>query len=449
MEDTIAAISTSSGAGAISIVRLSGKEAISIANEIFKGHNLSTVDSHTIHYGFITNGTENIDEVLISVMRAPKTYTTEDIVEINCHGGVETTNEILYLVLQKGARLAEAGEFTKRAFLNGRINLVEAESVSDLITSKSEEQRKMAMNGLNGRLTKNIQSIREKILNLLANIEVNIDYPEYDDAIDVTTEHMKNKTIDIKKDLELLLDNAEIGKIIKSGIDIALIGRPNVGKSSLLNALINEDKAIVTDISGTTRDVIEAKFFLKGIEINLIDTAGIRETTDTVEKIGVDKSKKIINEADLIILVLNSNEALTKEDEQLLENIKNKKHIIFLNKSDLPLKLELAKDFKYIMGNTKDLDGLESLKNEIIKLYNLDGIAKKDGTYLSNIRQIDLVKKALNEVNIAYENADGSIPVDMLEINLRSAWEYLGILIGETYEDELVDKLFKNFCLGK
>lgn len=308
MEDTIVAISTSLGKGAISIIRVSGKDALNLVNNIFKGKDLTQVNSHTIHYGYIIDGNEEIDEVLVMVMLSPKTFTTEDIVEINCHGGIATTNRILELLISSGARLAEPGEFTKRAFLNGRISLLEAESVSDLIESKSETQRKMALNGVNGRLTELVRNIRDKILDVIANIEVNIDYPEYDDAIEVTHEFLKEKVNSMKQDLELLLSNSKVGRIIKSGIDVALVGRPNVGKSSILNALLNEDKAIVTDILGTTRDIIEAKMNLNGIEINLIDTAGIRETEDVVEKIGVDKSKQIIDKADLVILVLNNNE---------------------------------------------------------------------------------------------------------------------------------------------
>jgi tRNA modification GTPase len=448
MEDTIAAISTSVGKGAISIVRLSGPESLNIVNSIFQGKDITKVASHTIHYGIIKDETKQIDEVLVMVMLAPKTYTTENIVEINCHGGISTTNKILELVIKKGARMAEPGEFTKRAFLNGRINLLEAESVSDLISSKSEKQRMIAMNGINGRLTQIVKKIRNNILDILANIEVNIDYPEYDDALEVTEEYLKEKMISLKQELELLLENAKIGKIIKSGIDIAIIGRPNVGKSSLLNSFLNEDRAIVTDISGTTRDLIEATTTLKGIELNLIDTAGIRNTNDIVEKIGVDKSKKIIDKADLIILVLNNNEELQSEDKELLEQIKNKTHIIFVNKSDLPQKI-ILEEKNIIYGNTIELNGLENLKNKIIELYNLDKIEEKDSTYLSNIRQINLVNEALNEIKTAIEASDNLIPVDMLEIHLKNAWNSLGILIGETYEDELIDKLFKNFCLGK
>lgn len=449
MEDTIVAISTSLGKGAISIIRVSGKEALNLVNNIFKGKDLTKADSHTIHYGYIVDNKEEIDEVLVMVMLSPKTFTTEDVVEINCHGGIATTNRILELLIQNGARLAEPGEFTKRAFLNGRISLLEAESVSDLIESKSETQRKMALNGVNGRLTELVRNIRDKILDVIANIEVNIDYPEYDDAIEVTHEFLKEKVMNMKKDLELLLSNSKVGRIIKSGIDVALVGRPNVGKSSILNALLNEDKAIVTDISGTTRDIIEAKMNLNGIEINLIDTAGIRETEDVVEKIGVDKSKQIIDTADLVILVLNNNEELTEEDKELLEQIKNKTHLVFLNKTDLEQKIKLPNDLNIVKGNTKELNGLEELKQKIIEMYELDKINEKDLTYLSNVRQISLVTEALNSIEQVLEDIENDIPIDMLEIHLRNAFDKLGILIGETYEDELIDKLFKNFCLGK
>lgn len=449
MEDTIVAISTSLGKGAISIIRVSGKEAVNLVNNIFKGKDLTKVGSHTIHYGYIMDKEEAIDEVLVMVMLSPKTFTTEDIVEINCHGGIATTNRILELLISSGARLAEPGEFTKRAFLNGRISLLEAESVSDLIESKSETQRKMALNGVNGRLTKLVRNIRDKILDVIANIEVNIDYPEYDDAIEVTHQFLKEKVNGMKQDLELLLSNSKVGRIIKSGIDVALIGRPNVGKSSILNALLNEDKAIVTDISGTTRDIIEAKMNLNGIEINLIDTAGIRETEDVVEKIGVNKSKQIIDTADLVILVLNSNEELTVEDKELLEQIKNKTHLVFLNKTDLEQKIKLPNDLNLVKGNTKDLNGLEELKQIIIEMYELDKINEKDLTYLSNVRQVSLVREALNSIEQVLKDIESNIPIDMLEIHLRNAFDKLGILIGETYEDELIDKLFKNFCLGK
>ena len=451
MSDTIVAIATSLGSGAISIIRVSGEQSLSIVNKIFKGKNIEQASSHTIHYGFIIDPitNEEIDEVLVNIMLSPKTYTTENTVEINCHGGIATTNRILNLLLENGARMAEPGEFTKRAFLNGRIDLIKAESVSDLIASVSDKQRGLALNGINGRLTKIVEQLKEKLLNVIANIEVNIDYPEYEDAIEVTPKYLLEKLEEIEKEMEILLKNAEVGKIIKSGLDIALIGRPNVGKSSILNALLNEDKAIVTDISGTTRDIIEAKMTLEGIALNLIDTAGIRETKDLVEKIGVDKSKKVIKEADLNILVLNNNEEYKEEDESLFERIKEKPYIIFINKTDLEEKLKIENTEHVVKGNTKDIDGLEALKQKIITLYNLDKIKEKDLTYLSNARQIGLAKDALESIRQAKIDAKKDIPVDMLEIYLRAAFDNLSILIGDKYEDELINKLFKNFCLGK
>ncbi len=449
MEESIAAISTAIGKGAISIVRVSGVDALSIVNKIFKGKDLTKVKSHTIHYGFIMDHNEEIDEVLVMVMLAPNTYTREDIVEINCHGGISTTNKILNLLIDNGARLAEPGEFTKRAFLNGRINLAEAEAVSDLINSKSDKQRSLAMNSINGRLTKIIKTIRENMLNILANIAVNIDYPEYDDVPEMTQENLKKSLLKVQSDLQVMLKNAEIGKIIKEGLDVALVGRPNVGKSSLLNALLNEDKAIVTNISGTTRDLIEGTTNIAGISLNLIDTAGIHQTDDIIEQMGVKKSKEIISKADLIIFVLNNNEELEKEDEEIYDQIKTKTHLIFVNKSDLEQKIKIPKNWEYILGNTTELNGLEELKNKIIQMYHLDQIDAKENTYLSNIRQVHLAKESLQNIQDALNDIQKNIPIDMIEIYIRNAWEKLGLLIGETYEDELIDKLFKNFCLGK
>lgn len=451
MEDTICAISTSLGMGAISIVRVSGKDAIEIVSKIYKGKDLKKVDSHTINYGYIYNNNELIDEVLVNIMKAPKTYTTEDIIEINCHGGISTTNKILELLITNGCRLAEPGEFTKRAFLNGRIDLIEAEAVSDLLNATSEKERTTAINAVNGRLTNIIKNLRSKMLGIMANIEVNIDYPEYEDAIEITHANLLPMLKEIKNDFDKLLKDANDCKIIKNGIDIALVGRPNVGKSSLLNALINEDKAIVTDISGTTRDIIEGTMNLNGINLNLIDTAGIRETNDVVEKIGVDKSKNMINIADLIILVLNYNEELTKEDEEILESIKNKKHIIFVNKTDLEQKIDVDKLLNYniIYGNTVDNGGLAKLKDEIIKLFNIGALESKDLTYLSNARQISTFKQANASLENAISNSKNLVPIEMIDVDLKEAWDLLGELIGEKYHDELLDELFSKFCLGK
>ena len=451
MNDTIAAISTTLGVGAISIIRVSGNDAIKIVNKIFKGKNLEKVETHTINYGNIVDKEDIIDEVLVSVMKSPKTFTTEDVVEINCHGGISTTNKVLELVLNNGARLAEPGEFTKRAFLNGRIDLTQAESVMDLINSKNESKRKVAIKGLNGYVSNIIRNLRQEILELLASIEVNIDYPEYEDAIVMTNDIVKPKITEIKEELTKIINESENGKILTSGIKTIIIGKPNVGKSSILNRLLDEEKAIVTDIEGTTRDTVEGSITINGVSLNIIDTAGIRETEDIVEKIGVEKSLSLINEADLIVIVLNNNEELSEEDKKILTACKDKKVIVVINKSDLERKINLD-DIKYqniVYTNTIDLNGINSLKEKIVELFNLNELEQQDYTYLSNVRQISLAKEAyqiLEEVDNGIKN---EVPVDMIEIDIKRAWEKLGEIIGETYTEELIDQLFSQFCLGK
>ncbi len=447
MFDTICAISTALGIGAISIIRISGNEAISKVAKIFDGQNLNKVKSHTIHYGHIIKNNEIIDEVLISVMRAPKTYTKEDIVEINTHGGIATTKKVLEILLENGIRAAEPGEFTKRAFLNGRIDLVEAEAVSSLINSETDLERQLALNTISGRISKKIKKVRDIIIELMANIEVNIDYPEYEDALEITIDNLPPKLNIIKEELTNLLNEAKTSKIITNGIKVAIVGRPNVGKSSLLNAFLNENKAIVTDIAGTTRDIVEGTVELKGIKLNFIDTAGIRKTNDIVEKIGVDKSFAIIDNADLIIHVLNNNEELTKEDKEIITKIKNKTHITFINKSDLPNKLPIKKD--YIIGNTIEENGLLELKNKIIELFNLEEIKTNNLEIISSTRILDLIKKALNHIENALKSTKKNIPVDMIAIDIKAAWDILGQITGESYQDELLDTLFSKFCLGK
>ncbi len=452
MEDTIVAISTARGIGAISIIRLSGQNALDIVSSIFKGKNLKTVASHTINHGYIVDKNGSIiDEVLVSVMLAPKTYTMEDIVEINTHGGIASTNKVLELCLVNGARLAQPGEFTKRAFLNGRIDLTEAEAIEDVINSSTDKSLRLSMNQLTGSLKNLITEIRKDIMSLVANIEVNIDYPEYEDAEDITLQKLKEKLLPIKSKLEELLKNSNDAKIIKDGINICMIGRPNVGKSSLLNAFLEEDKAIVTDIAGTTRDIVEGETIINGIKINFLDTAGIRKTANVVEKIGVDKSKKIINTADLIILVLNNNEKLTLDDFELLELVKDKNYIIFINKNDLPSKidLEISKYNNIVYGNTLTTTGIKELKEMITTLFNLEKISTNDATYITNARHKALIEIALNYLNSALENIANGYSVDMLEIDIRACWDTLGEIIGATYKDELLDELFSNFCLGK
>ena len=449
MDDTIVSISTSLGVGAIAIIRLSGPKAIEIVNKIFKGKDLTKVNSHTINYGYIKENDTIIDEVLVSIMRAPKTYTTEDVVEINTHGGIATTNKVLELCLTNGARLAEPGEFTKRAFLNGRIDLTQAEAVEDIITSTTDKSLNLSMNQLTGSLKKLITDTRKTMVNLMANIEVNIDYPEYEDAENITIPLLKEKLVPIKNKLSKLLEESKNAKIIKDGIDVALIGRPNVGKSSLLNLFLEEEKAIVTNIAGTTRDIVEGQTIINGIKINFIDTAGIRNTTDVVEKIGVEKSKQMISKADLNILILNNNEPITNEDKELLELIKSKPSIIFINKNDLETKLDLEQMPNIVQGNTLSLEGIKDLKQKIIEYFNLEKIEVKDATYLTNARQNALIKNTISYIDQALEDIKNEVPVDMIEINIRAAWDTLGEIIGATYKDELLDELFSNFCLGK
>ena len=450
MNDTIVAISTALGVGAISIVRLSGKDAISIVNNCFKGKDLTKVESHTINYGFIKDNDEIIDEVLVSIMRAPKTYTTEDIVEINCHGGIIATNRILETMLNNGARLAEPGEFTKRAFLNGRINLVESESVMDIIESKTNDARRLAISTLQGNITKLIQDYRKTLKDLLSQIEVNIDYPEYYDIEVVTKDNIKSSIEVLKKDLDKLIKESNNVMPIKQGIKTIILGKPNVGKSSILNKLLNEDKAIVTNIAGTTRDIVEGEINLDGIIINIIDTAGIRSTNDVVESIGVEKSLSLIKDADLVIVVLNNNEKLSKDDKEILEKTKNKERIIVINKVDLDSKIDLPKDIENVVyTSTIKEEGINELKDKIKELFNIEKIKSKDYTYLSNTRQISLAKKALKEIKQAETALNKNMPVDIIEIDLNECFNTLGEIIGETYSEEIIDNLFKNFCVGK
>lgn len=451
MNDTIVAISTALGVGAISIIRISGNKAISIANSIFSGKDLNKVSTHTINYGFIKENDEIIDEVLITVMRAPSTYTTEDIIEINCHGGITSTNKVLEVILQHGARLAEPGEFTKRAFLNGRIDLTKSEAVMDLLESKTETARKLAINGLQGKTTALVDNFRDKIKQLISSIEVNIDYPEYYDIEVITLEKIKEETKQMKNELENIIKESENSKIIKNGIDTLIIGRPNVGKSSILNKFLDEDKAIVTDIAGTTRDIVEGQVMLDNIMLNIIDTAGIRETEDKVEKIGVEKSLGLIDKADLVIVVLNNNEKLTTEDLELLEKTKNKNTIVVINKNDLERKIEIEKlkEYNLVSTNTNNLEGIDDLKNKIKEMFNLEQISTKDYNYLTNVRQISLAKNAYQKLIDVETALHDNLPIDMIEIDLRDCFDILGEITGKTYSDEIIDNLFERFCVGK
>ncbi len=450
MNDTIAAISTALGVGAISIVRLSGPDAIKIANKIFKGVDLTKVKSHTIHYGHIINDKEIIDEVLVSVFKNGKTYTKEDIVEINCHGGINTTNKVLELALINGARLAAKGEFTKRAFLNGRIDLTQSEAVMDLINSESDTERKLAINNTSGNLSKLIKEYRKKLMDLISHIEVNIDYPEYYDIEIVDDKILKSELKKQIKELKELIKDSVDKKIIKTGIKTIIVGRPNVGKSSILNNMLEYDKAIVTDIEGTTRDIVEGEIYIDGINLNIIDTAGIRKTDNVVERIGVEKSISLINEADLILVVLNGNEKLTSEDKELIEKTKDKPSIIVINKSDLKENLKLdIKNRNIVKTDTISLNGTKALKEKIKEMFNLDEIKQIDYTYLTNSRQIALARLALQDLERAEESVKENIPLDMIEIEIKEAFDKLGEIIGKMYSEEILDNLFENFCVGK
>ena len=450
MNDTIAAISTTLGVGAISIIRVSGLEAIKEVNKITKA-NILEKESHTITYTYIEDNNETIDEVLVTIMKAPKTFTREDIVEINCHGGIATTKKVLELLLKQNIRLAEPGEFTKRAFLNGRIDLTQAEAVMDLINVKSDTARQIAINNLKGNTTKKIRNLREKLSDILANIEVNIDYPEYQDIEEMTVGKIKDELDNIKDELDKIIENSKNSKIIKDGINVAIIGRPNVGKSSILNMFSGYNKAIVTDIAGTTRDIVEESIILDGIGLNLIDTAGIRQTKDIVEQIGVERSKQAIEKADLVLLVLNNNEQLQKEDKELLELSKNKKRIIIINKNDLEKKIDIneLKQEEIVTTNTLNDDGIKELKEKIKEMFNLDKIETKDYNYVSNINQLRKVEEAKNSIENIRQNIENNLPIDIIEIDLKYIWDVLGEVIGETYQEELLDNLFSKFCVGK
>ena len=453
MEDTICAISTSKGVGAISIIRVSGSEAISIVNKIFNGKDLTKVDSHTINYGHIEYKNEVIDEVLVSVMKGPKTFTTEDTVEINTHGGIAPTNKVLEILLEIGCRLAEPGEFTKRAFLNGRIDLLEAEAVMDMIDSKTEIQRKMASNQISGKTSSLINELRNDMVQIISNINVNIDYPEYDDVDIITNDLLLPKITKLKDRITKILKESENGKLIKEGIKTSIIGRPNVGKSSLLNALLEEDKAIVTDIAGTTRDIVEGQISINGILLNIIDTAGIRNTDDMIEAKGVEKSLKTMDESDLVLFMLNNNEEITDDIKELLSKVKDKEYLVLINKTDLESKLDLNNinidKSRVVYLSIINNKGIEELKDKISELFNISDITSTDPTYLNNARSISILNKCLNKVEEVETAVKNNMPIDMIELDIKSIWEELGTINGSTYEEELLDEMFKRFCLGK
>lgn len=455
--DTIAAIATPVGEGGISIIRVSGDKALYIVNSIFKGmNNKDVIDmkSHTMRYGYIIDkdSKETIDEVLISYMKGPKSFTAEDTVEINCHGGVISTNLVLEQVIKAGARIAAPGEFTKRAFLNGRIDLSQAEAIMDIITAKTELSMKSALNAAEGRLSKQIKEVRNRLLAIIAHIEATVDFPE-DDLEEITTEKVKVDIENIVNEITSLLDTATEGKIIRDGLEVVIAGKPNVGKSSLLNALLMENRAIVTEVAGTTRDVIEEYINLEGIPVKIVDTAGIRDTEDVVEKIGIEKSRSKIDTSDLIILMLDLSRQLDEEDLEIIEYIKDKKYVILLNKLDKERVLDYDKlsnlDSKYII-EISALNGLgiDKLKECIKDMFFKGEIAMQE-VMITNSRHKEALIRAKERCVAAFSTLNIGLAIDLASIDVRSAWSHLGEITGETVEEDILDKIFSEFCIGK
>lgn len=449
VNDTIAAISTAQGVGAISIIRVSGADAIKIVSSIFSNKDFCDAASHTIHYGYIVDNDEKVDEVLVSLMRAPKTFTKEDVVEINAHGGISTTNKILELLLSCGCRLAFPGEFTKRAFLNGRIDLTEAEGIIDLINAKTDKARDIAISQVSGKASSMIKDLRNDLALILANIEVNLNYPEYEDIEEMTVEKIKENMDDLDSKISKIIKESKNGQLLKNGIKTVIIGRPNVGKSSLLNNLIGEEKAIVTSIQGTTRDSVEANLVLDNIVLNLIDTAGIRKTDDIVESIGVEKSLNLIEKSDLVLFVLNYNEKLTEEDEQILSKLEGKNYITIINKCDLEKKIDDENlENKVYVSALHDIN-IDGISDMIKELFNLEKIETEDLSYLTSARSMAILNKVNEAIEDVRNGLNQGFTLDMIEIDLKNIWNLLGEIIGENYDDELIDELFSRFCVGK
>lgn len=442
-DDIIVAIATSRLEAAISIIRLSGKDCIAFVQSFFSGKILNK-ESHTITYGYIKDDDEKIDEVLVNIYRGKKTFTGEEMVEINCHGGVFITQKVLNLCLKKGARMAEHGEFSKRAFLNGRIDLSQAEAISDLISAKNDYASSLALKGIQGNISHFIEDLREDLIQVITQIEVNIDYPEYDDVEELTAESLLPKSISLQEKMKHILESSKNVHLLKDGISTVIIGKPNVGKSSLLNALLNEDKAIVTDIAGTTRDIVEGTIRLDNIILNMIDTAGIRETNDVVENIGVSKSKALIHQADLVLLVIDGSSPLTQEDQELLDLSSDTNRIIVFNKKDKGI----IQDIQGISISAKDND-IEPLINEIKSMFELGKIVAGQEDILANARQIQLLEKANQSLENAIIAMNKQIPTDLIVTDLYDAWENLKEILGERAKEDLLDELFKRFCIGK
>ncbi|ANE46029.1 tRNA modification GTPase [Paenibacillus swuensis] len=457
ISDTIAAIATAVGEAGIAIIRVSGPDAVQETAKLFQSKiPLTEVSSHTVNYGHIIDPLDGsrVEEVLVSVMRAPRSFTVEDVVEIHCHGGVVSVRKVMDLLLQRNIRLAEPGEFTKRAFINGRLDLSQAEAVIDLIRSKSDRAFNIALKQVDGALSKRIKAMRYDLVELMAHIEVNIDYPEHD-VQEMTSTLIQNKCSAALQEIEQLLKTASEGKILREGITTAIVGRPNVGKSSLLNALAQENKAIVTDIPGTTRDVIEEFVTINGIPLKLLDTAGLRETTDLVEQIGVEKSRNALEQADLILFVVNYNEKLHDDELLLLEKLKEKQTIIIANKTDLPQELDLKSIYTHfpaqqiVTMSVREQEGLDQLEKSISSLFFSGELESNDLTYVSNVRHIALLKQAKVSLEEGRDAAEAFVPIDMIQIDIRLAWERLGEIIGDSVSESLIDQIFSQFCLGK
>jgi tRNA modification GTPase len=448
--DTICAISTAYGEAGIAVIRVSGDQSIRYMNRLFSGANLSTVPSHTLTHGWIKDYRSNdlVDEVLVSVMRAPHSFTSEDVVEINCHGGIYITQYIIELLLETGARLAEPGEFTKRAYLNGKINLTQAESIMDMIEAKSKNALVVATQGLSGGVAKLIATIKHRLIDIIGVIEVNIDYPEYDDIVELTDDVLIPKLFQLLKQIDDIIEKSQTGLIMKQGVKTAIVGRPNVGKSSLLNALLSEDKAIVTSVAGTTRDLVEGTLSVRGLLLHLVDTAGIQSTLDEVEQIGIGRSYKAMDEADLVIVVLDYGSKLESVDQKLLDRVRSKNHIVVVNKVDTQRHVKLIHnpDFVYVSTITKD--GMDKLQDQIIEKA---GVASfhKDITYLSNTRQISKLKEARFALKEALVSAQASMPVDIISIDLQASYTALNEILGIEQTESIIDALFARFCLGK
>lgn len=454
---TIAAISTAPGIGGIGIIRISGEKTYEVLKKIFKPKHetdFSKEKGYRIKYGYIIENDKIIDEVLVSIFKAPNSYTTEDLCEINSHGGTYVVQKILELCLKNGAELAEPGEFTKRAFLNGRIDLSQAEAVIDIINAKTQKESKASINQLEGSLSGEIKKIRDLLMSIMIEVEVSIDYPEYDIE---EVSHNKAEAVlkQVEQELEKLRNSFETGKIIKEGIKVSLIGKPNAGKSSLLNAILKEERAIVTEIEGTTRDVIQESISIKGIPINIIDTAGIRDADNKVEQIGIERSRKSAEEADLVIAIFDGSKELADEDYEIIEMIKNKKSIIILNKVDIGISKKVKEELEKLEENTiieisaKNKDGIEKIYDEIERLFKLDEIKLDNEVMITNIRHKNIIEKAIESTKNAIKINEQNLPIDMIGLYIKDVMEELGKITGESVSDEIIKEIFSKFCLGK